>query len=551
MRLKLILLILFILISIGIAQAADNTSPLSDQKSGGSDVDTSTSEKPDYTAVFPNDTVQRIDLVIAPDDWQTMLDNMTEQYGEFGNDTRMPMGGNFTPGGNGSPDGMNMSGEPGMNLDTDTVYVPARVTLSGTTLDDVGIRFKGFSSLSGSWREGTYKISFKLDCDHYEDEYPELKNQNLYGFDELNLQSGFSDDSLIRDKVAAEIFRSAGVPAPDTAFYQVYVDTGEGPEYFGLYTMIESVGDTMIASQFGDDSGNLYKPQGERSATFEAGTFNSSIYEKETNKKANDYSDLENLYAALNSNTRSSDPESWRSGLEAVLDVNEFITWLATNAVIQNWDTYGSMAHNFYLYTNPENGLITWIPWDNNMALQNGSEMGGIGGGMPSGFGNVSTGNTTMGMPGNMQMPHGMGDFTGGNNTARFPGFGQMGGEMNMGGRGPGGEQNLSLAEIGEEWPLIRYLMDDPVYHARYVTAVDKVIHESFYPEEMEAIYTKNHDLISPYVVGSEGEQTGYTHLKDPQDFIDSLATLIDHANSRYDAVMGYLAEERAGEIQQ
>ncbi|PKL59834.1 MAG: hypothetical protein CVV33_05805, partial [Methanomicrobiales archaeon HGW-Methanomicrobiales-4] len=234
MRLKLILPILFILISIGIAQAADNTSLLSDQKSGSSDVDTSSLEKPDYDAMFPDDTVQRIDLVITADNWQTMLDNMTEQNGEFGNDTRqMPMGGNFTPGANGSPDDMNMHGEPGMKLDTDTVYVPAQVTLNGTTLDDIGIRFKGFSSLSGSWREGTYKISFKLDCDHYEDEYPELKNQNLYGFDELSLQSGYSDDSLIKDKVVAEIFRSAGVPAPDTAFYRVYIDTGEGPVYFG------------------------------------------------------------------------------------------------------------------------------------------------------------------------------------------------------------------------------------------------------------------------------------------------------------------------------
>ncbi|PKL59193.1 MAG: hypothetical protein CVV33_09090, partial [Methanomicrobiales archaeon HGW-Methanomicrobiales-4] len=218
--------------------------------------------------------------------------------------------------------------------------------------------------------------------------------------------------------------------------------------------------------------------------------------------------------------------------------------------VIQNWDTYGSMAHNFYLYTNPENGLITWIPWDNNMALQNNSGMGGMGDGAPPGFGNGSAGNATGGMPGNMQMPTWMGNFTDANNTAGFPGPRQMDGGMDNDHRGPGGSQNLSLAEVGEEWPLIRFLMDDPVYHEKYVTAVEKAINESFDPEEMEAIYTKNHDLISPYVVGSEGEQTGYTHLKDPQDFIDSLTTLIDHADSRYDAVMAYLAEERAGGIQ-
>ena len=554
MTLNYILPILIFLLSFGIVQAADNTLLPSDVNLTDGDTGISSSDEPDYDAVFPNDTVQRIDIVLSSDDWQTMLTNMTELYGEFGTETRMPMGGNFTPGDPGAaPDGKNMPGERGMNLDTNPVYVPATVTLNGTTLDDVGIRFKGFSSLSGSWREGTYKISLKLDCDHYEDEDPALKNQNLYGFDELSLQSGFGDDSLIKDKVVAEIFRSAGVPAPRTAFYQVYIDTGDGPQYFGLYTLIEGVSDTMLSSQFSDGSGNLYKPQGERSATFEAGTFNTSIFEKETNKKANDYSDLEHLYAALNSDIRISDPASWRAGLEAVLDVDEFITWLATNTVIQNWDTYGSMAHNFYLYTNPETGLITWIPWDNNFALQNNSGMGGMGGmggGAPPGFGNATGGNTTMGLPGIMQMPPGFGNASGGNISSGFPGPGQMDGGMNMTHRGPGGSQNLNLTDVGEEWPLIRYLMDDPVYYEQYVDAVNTVITDSFDPEKMKAIYTKNHDLISPYVVGSGGEQPGYTHLKDSEDFTDSLEKLIVHVHSRYDAVMAFLAEEREGGVQ-
>ena len=562
MKYQLIISVLCILAVAGIVQAEENTdtilaagegnaSPFSaDTKQSSSETEVLHSEEPDYQTVFPDDTVQRIDIVISADDWQTMLNNMTELYGAFGNDNQQQPGGNITSGNTGdggAPGGMMMPGGPGMNTDTNPVYVPARVTLNGTTLDNVGIRFKGFSSLSGSWREGTYKISLKLDCDHFEDEYPELKNQNLYGFDELNLQSGYGDDSLLRDKVVPAIFRSAGVPAPMTAFYRVYIDTGNGPVYFGLYTMVEDIADTMITSQFSDDSGNLYKSQGEHGATLVNGTFNASYFEKETNKKADDYTDLESLYAALNSESRISDPESWREGLESVFDVDEFISWLAVNTVIQNWDTYGSMAHNFYLYTNPETGKITWIPWDNNFALQNGSDMGGMGGGIPPDFGNRSAGNITPGMAGPMANFPGFGDVTGGNTSAGFPGPGQMGGDMNMTHGGPGGAQNLSLAEVGEEWPLIRYLMDDPEYYEKYVTAVSTVINESFDPQEMKEIYTKNHDLISPYVVGEEGEQSGYTHLKDPQDFIDSLAPLIEHAGSRYDAVMAFLAGEHEG----
>jgi hypothetical protein len=32
-----------------------------------------------------------------------------------------------------------------------------------------------------AWSMGIGKISFKVDMDHYEDEYPETKNQNFFG----------------------------------------------------------------------------------------------------------------------------------------------------------------------------------------------------------------------------------------------------------------------------------------------------------------------------------------------------------------------------------
>ena len=71
--------------------------------------------------------------------------------------------------------------------------------------------------------------------------------------------------------------------------------------------------------------------------------------------------------------TRISNAEAWRAGLEAVFDVDGFLNWLAVNTVIQNWDTYGLMSHNYYLYNDPISGLLTWIPWDNNEAFKTGN----------------------------------------------------------------------------------------------------------------------------------------------------------------------------------
>ncbi len=38
---------------------------------------------------------------------------------------------------------------------------------------------------------------------------------------------------MLREVLGNEIFRDRGVPAPRSAFYRIYVDTGSGPEYLG------------------------------------------------------------------------------------------------------------------------------------------------------------------------------------------------------------------------------------------------------------------------------------------------------------------------------
>ncbi len=500
------------------------------------------STDPDYAVVFPQDEVNTITITLSPENWQAMLDNMTELYGEFGTrasgEGRQPMGegpaadqlppegfvppamgerpedaapGQFAPGGQPPqgfappamgerPGGMGAGGMPGMETTENPIWVAADVTFEGQTWTNVGIRFKGNSSLMSTWGGGNWKLPFKLDFDEFEDDYPEIKNQRFYGFKQLSFSSNWSDSSLLREKVTADIFREAGVPAAQTAFYAVYVDYGEGPLYFGLYTAVEIVEDTVIQTQFADDSGNVYKPEG-AGATFAAGTFNEESFDKETNAKANDYSDILALFEALHATTRTTDAAAWRSGLEAIFDVDGFLRWLAVNSVVQNWDTYGQMAHNYYLYTDPFTGLITWIPWDNNMAL-----MAGMGGGMGDGAG--------------------------------------------AGGRrdGSGRELALGLDRVGSDWPLIRYLMDDPVYHALYDHYVEETINGAFEPARMTAIYQTLHDLIAPYVVGENGEQPGYTTLSSAEAFETALATLITHVNQRYTAAQQYLESRAAAQ---
>jgi spore coat protein CotH len=91
--------------------------------------------------------------------------------------------------------------------------------------------------------DGILKLSFRFNFDKYEDEHPDTKNQRFYGFKKMTFSNGFKDSSLIRDKVAADLFRAAGVPAARGTFVRVYLDHGDGPVYMGLYTMIEDPSD--------------------------------------------------------------------------------------------------------------------------------------------------------------------------------------------------------------------------------------------------------------------------------------------------------------------
>jgi spore coat protein CotH len=478
------------------------------------------SADPNYDVVFPQDEVNRIDFVIDPADWQAMLDDMTALYGEAGTRAggmgggRMrpggaqpeqgqlvppagqPGGGILRPGGNTPegqappadqpfpmpPGGRPMEGPGGdkmMGSSVNPTYVPVTVEFEDDTWTNVGLRFKGNSSLRSTWGSGNMKLPLRLDFDQFEDEYPEIDDQRFYGFEQLTFSSGFSDASFLREKTTADIFREAGVPAAQTAFYQVYVNYGEGPIYFGLYTAVEVVDDTVIETQFEDDDGNVYKPEG-TGASFAAGTFSEASFEKQTNEEEADWSDIQAIFDALHADTRMSDPVTWRNDLEAVFDVGNFLNWLAVNTVVQNWDTYGGMTHNYYLYHDPTTDQMIWIPWDNNEALSSG--------------------------------------------------------------RGQRNVISLAMDEVGDDWPLIRYLLDDEVYYAQYVVYVDAVIDTAFEPAKMETTYRELAALIELYVLSENAE---HTHLQSEADFYAAIEELVEHAYARYDAAAEFVAGQQ------
>jgi spore coat protein H len=492
------------------------------------DAGPSTGGELDYATAFPQDEVPRIDIAIPAESWAAMRADMTDMLGEFGSGgggfpgggggggggglppeltaacegkaagdactaTFMgmtiestcsdvngqlacaPAGGGGMPPGGGGGGGGGPGGDGAIDLLPRTpVYVECTVSFAGQTWQHVGVRLKGNSSLAMPWQQGVDKLPLRLTFDRYEDEYPETRNQRFFGWKALSLSNGANDPSLVRDKIGTEVFANAGLAVPATAFYRVFLDLGEGPLYYGLYTAIELPSDdAFLETHFGTSDGNLYKPDG-NGATWSV--FDPETLGKENHEDEADYSDAQALFDALHADR--TDGATWRAGLEAKLDVDGFLTWLAVNTVIEDWDTYGHLAHNYYLYSVPEEGSrFHWIPWDHSFAFTPGQQA-----------------------------------------------------------------SSLALTEIGDQWPLIRYLLDDPTYAARYRALVGETVATVYEPATAAARFQAAHDLIAPYVVGAEGEVAGRTFLTTPTAFEEANAALLAHPTTRSQEVAEFLA---------
>lgn len=391
---------------------------------------------PDYDIAFNQEEVLQFDITITSENWTAMQENLEAYI------------------------------ESGMVEDFVATKVPCQVRFNGIDWYEVGIYYKGKSSFD-DYADGQRKISFKLDFDEFEAEYPYLKNQRFYGFKQLNLLNNEKDESLMREKVTADLFREFGVPAAETAFYKLFIDFGEGSQYFGVYTLVEEIDDTVLDNEFGEISGNLYKPYGIGS-TFRENYYTEAYMGKENNVELSDYSDVFALYTVLNSSQRECDVELWKSDLEALFDVPIFLKWLAANTVIQNADSYGYKQGNYFLYNYSLTGQLTWLPWDLNKAMESEDALG------------------------------------------------------------------LSLANVNETWPLIRFLIDDEDYYQAYKGYVAEFTSTVFEADMMAETYNMYYLMLKE---AASAEEAPYTYLESASDFDLGVEELKAQAVSREVAV--------------
>jgi len=236
------------------------------------------------------------------------------------------------------------------NVESDSLhmaYIYYQNEYINDTLEQVGFRLRGNTSRISE------KKSFKLDFNHF------VPGRDFYGLEKINLNGEHNDVSIIRSKLSWDIFESIGMVATRANHIEVYIND----IFYGLYISVEHIDDTFLSKNFSDDSGNLWKClwpanlgyRGSNPSDYHPWVDDNRPYDLKTNDDEYDFTQLARLIHIINN-----DPDS----LEHVLDVSEFIKYLAINILTGGWDDYRSLQNNFYLYHQPNIDRFLLIPYD-------------------------------------------------------------------------------------------------------------------------------------------------------------------------------------------
>ncbi len=215
-------------------------------------------------------------------------------------------------------------------------YVAGTLHIDGTAYQKVGIRLKGSA---GSAREIDDKTGFTLKFNQF------ALTQRFRGLKKVILNNGVQDPTYISELLGNELFRAAGVPAPRMGHARVELNGRD----LGLYVVAEAVTRDFLSRWFKDPSGNLYEGPGEVDA---------EDLDADNRGGAADRLDLK----GLRDSAQEPDPaERWRR-LEAVLDIDRFLTFLAMEAITWHWDGYAVGVNNYHVYADPTSKRMVFMP---------------------------------------------------------------------------------------------------------------------------------------------------------------------------------------------
>jgi spore coat protein H len=237
------------------------------------------------------------------------------------------------------------------------------VTIDGQAFDNVCVRYKGNGTYGDASR--SLKRSFKIDLGRGG------AAARFHGMKTVNLHCGVTDPSKCREALGYSLYRSAGVPAPRTAFAEVAltVPGKYDSQLLGLYTAVEQVDKEFLRRHFGDGDGLLMKP--ERVREFEYQGDDWARYKAHYSPKRDASPEEAKRVVAFCKLVSRGGDEEFREQVGSYLDVDSFLRFMAATALVVNPDSFFSLGHNYYLYLHPKTKRLHLFPWDLDRAFAN------------------------------------------------------------------------------------------------------------------------------------------------------------------------------------
>ena len=236
----------------------------------------------------------------------------------------------------------------------DNERILADLIIDGSLYDSVGVRYKGFSSVSVN----RVKNPFNIKLDYV------IDGQDHDGVDKLKLSNVIQDPSFVREVLTYEIAANY-LPSAKANYSNVYVND----TLWGLYTNVQAVNKDFLNDHFGNKYNPFFKcnpenldvtPGGENSNLSNAHGNDSLDYEPYYALKSNyGWEALYNLIDTLN---------NYSDSVEKILNVDRTLWMHALNYTLINFDSYIGYGQNYYLYKD-KTGQFNPLLWDLNMSF--------------------------------------------------------------------------------------------------------------------------------------------------------------------------------------
>lgn len=300
-------------------------SPPGSAVDGGTDTDSDSDTNPPVDVSYDPEHMISVEIEMTPEDWEALKNDsrfgpdLTEDeiWAEFGAI-------------------FEDCGEPWPNEYT---WFEATVTIDGQTLDQVGVRKKGFV--------GSMYADFpalKLKTDKF------VQGQFFSDTERITLNNNSGDPSIMKSCLTFELFAAAGHPAARCNLADVTVNG----EHLGAMTHVEAIKKRFLDYAFGDNTGSLY----EGTHTDFVGDW-LTRWDVKTDETDDTCAPLLAVAQAL-----EAPDDQLVAALEPVLNVERYLTFWALELIVNHADGYAGDHNNFYIYFNPnDDDHAVFVPW--------------------------------------------------------------------------------------------------------------------------------------------------------------------------------------------